>query len=516
MKFCPQCGTTFEPDARFCQECGFDKHNIETQDEVAGGLPVESVLAPEAGIAGQSQPLCPKCQAPLPGEDRFCAECGFDRQSTESVIMPPVAETSDITPTTLRDETVNVQNVCPACASAMAEEDRFCLNCGFDIKATQHKETTVEVHPVMPLSPAEPEVFETPSVFNEEVKAAQPGLFCPSCGVAMQSGDVFCQECGFRMTLTDPNADTVLGSATPPPAPPSPPLPPPPAPSPQVTPAVVPPVVPPVVPVSPTAPAFEKSKPVASSASGRKGKKIWVIALLGLLAVGVLGAGGWFAYHKFFAGKDNTKTETVVSEVQTPLPEVTEAVAEPEVVVEEKPAVEVTKENPETVKKTTPPKTKPKKQAETKVTEPPKEEPAKKNEGVSVVMNTKTTAKSPITLYNIFNTNEVKSGPVFPTKIKFNSPTVVTRIITFHYNNGNGAPAGTIMLEGKKKETGGPWQARNAPDSEGNPNGKWIVEPNARMEPGTYKIVVSDEKSWSFNAQSGRRGMVIVEGYEAD
>ncbi len=34
MNFCPQCGTRFEPDARFCQECGFDRNSIVARTEI--------------------------------------------------------------------------------------------------------------------------------------------------------------------------------------------------------------------------------------------------------------------------------------------------------------------------------------------------------------------------------------------------------------------------------------------------------------------------------------------------
>jgi predicted nucleic acid-binding Zn ribbon protein len=34
MNFCPQCGTRFEPGARFCQECGFDRNSIVARSEI--------------------------------------------------------------------------------------------------------------------------------------------------------------------------------------------------------------------------------------------------------------------------------------------------------------------------------------------------------------------------------------------------------------------------------------------------------------------------------------------------
>lgn len=239
--------------------------------------------------------------------------------------------------------------------------------------------------------------------------------------------------------------------------------------------------------------------------------------MLAFLGIAVLGAGGWYAYQHFFSGPKTEVAEVIPAETVPELP-----VTEPEIILpaEDSASTEVAEEVPvvkEPEKKAPKPKkTTPKKPAEAPKQQPAQEEPVKKNEPLTVVMKNTTTPKSPVTLYNTFNTEPVKGNPPFANKVKFDKAMIVTRIITFHHNEGNGAPAGTITLEGRKKETGGPWQARNAPGSDGTPNEKWICEPNARMEAGTYKVVVSDDKSWSFNTKSGRKGMVIIEGYEAD
>jgi flagellar basal body-associated protein FliL len=259
----------------------------------------------------------------------------------------------------------------------------------------------------------------------------------------------------------------------------------------------------------PAAPVTEKNK---------KSSKLVLIILLGVLGLGALGAGGWFAYNKFIA-KDTTEVAVATpeseQEVATPAEQPEEVIPEQEAPAET-PAEEPVKPAEPAKKTEKTKKTTPKKQTEPQKQQVVQEELVKKDEGVKVVMKNTASAKSPVTLFSSFNTNEVKSGPVFAQKVKFDKPTIVTRITTFHHNDGQGAVAGTISLEGKKKESGGPWQARNAYGSDGTVNGKWICEPNARMEPGTYKVVVSDEKSWSYNTQSGRKGFVIIEGYETD
>jgi hypothetical protein len=355
------------------------------------------------------------------------------------------------------------------------------------------------------MPPSAPEIEVIPPVIKQEATQAPQenkktiplgGQFCPECGAAMLADDVFCQECGYKTsdalaaTTAEPPKATI---PSPPVAPPS-------------KKAKGPPVVPP--PVQPPV-NVENQTP-------KKKNKLLLVILLVLLALGVLGGGGYFAYKKFF--QNTAKTAAIVPTVEetTPAPDLAEEMQQPDTsgTIE---TAETPNAKPETEKKNTPPRAKPgKKKAAPKVTEPVKEEPAKPKGPVTVVMNQKTVKKSPRSLYTNYNTEEVKSGPKSTNRIKFDKPTMVTRIITFHHNDGKGATAGTITLEGRKNETGGPWQARNAPGSDGTLNGKWICEPNARMEAGTYKIVVSNEDSWSYNGKSSRKGFVIVEGYEID
>lgn len=50
MNFCPQCGTKFEPEARFCEECGYDSHS----DQPAIEPNVKPLQEPE--VIPQSEP----------------------------------------------------------------------------------------------------------------------------------------------------------------------------------------------------------------------------------------------------------------------------------------------------------------------------------------------------------------------------------------------------------------------------------------------------------------------------
>jgi hypothetical protein len=89
----------------------------------------------------------------------------------------------------------------------------------------------------------------------------------------------------------------------------------------------------------------------------------------------------------------------------------------------------------------------------------------------------------------------------------------VTRIMTYHWNNGNGAPAGTIALRSSSGETFGPWQAFGEPGQGGVPSAYWVVEPDIVLPAGTYTIVDSNPSTWARNAASAGAGMASAEGY---
>lgn len=116
-------------------------------------------------------------------------------------------------------------------------------------------------------------------------------------------------------------------------------------------------------------------------------------------------------------------------------------------------------------------------------------------------------------IFNNGNDYEVANRPTCPTIITVNEPVRVTRIMTYHWNNGHGAPAGKIALRSSTGEVFGPWQAVAEPGKPGVPSPYWVVKPNMTIPAGSYSIVDSNPSTWAQNGATAGAGMATVEGY---
>ena len=111
------------------------------------------------------------------------------------------------------------------------------------------------------------------------------------------------------------------------------------------------------------------------------------------------------------------------------------------------------------------------------------------------------------------NIYAVQNQPTRDTTFTLSRPIHVTKIMTYHWNDGRGAPAGTIGLRESTGETYGPWEAVGQPGQGGVPSAYWIVEGDLELPAGTYTVLDSDPPTWAQNAGSRGAGMAIVEGY---
>ena len=205
MQFCPQCGTSFGIQARFCQECGFDRLSIEPVSpepspapEVLIDDPGNNTTQPDNKTDPETTFICPHCGTFLGSGDRFCLECGFDTltgtdvaEETKQAIPQPVVEETNIEISPAEENVPVMQNklFCTQCGSVIEPAERFCQECGFDTKpgktpidiiyqtaGSKHSaEPQPLVEPVLPPPPTA-QVHTKEHVINQNEKHAEHTL----------------------------------------------------------------------------------------------------------------------------------------------------------------------------------------------------------------------------------------------------------------------------------------------------------------------------------------------------
>jgi hypothetical protein len=119
------------------------------------------------------------------------------------------------------------------------------------------------------------------------------------------------------------------------------------------------------------------------------------------------------------------------------------------------------------------------------------------------------------TLCNTWNTDAVQNGPTSPTTFTTTKAYKITYFSTYHWNSGNGVPAGgTVSLRSSDGKTYGPWEVKTTPGQDDVPNANWIATPNVDIPAGTYTVIDSDPSTWAQNSSSAGQGFAEIRATE--
>jgi len=129
-------------------------------------------------------------------------------------------------------------------------------------------------------------------------------------------------------------------------------------------------------------------------------------------------------------------------------------------------------------------------------------------------------------ILKITSDGAVYSGPRSSSSFSVGRTTHISRIWTYHWNDGRGATPGTITLrnlgsgqivgsfyasgrDGVGFDTGGKWLS----SPNGNSGRYWTVDTNLDVPAGQYEVLDSDIGTWSTNQETQNRGIVWIYGW---
>ncbi len=276
--------------------------------------------------------------------------------------------------------------------------------------------------------------------------------FCPQCGKELVPGDRFCMECGFdTLTMDDQPVNPQLVI-------------------PQITsPTVEPPrFISPVVTNSGSAITRPQNSPTPTSDSSGKSNVLRSLLIV-FICLAVLGIGGWLTYTQLF--KDQPIEKAAVATLENNTKAVQPSTDNTQISGTDKKFVFVFTVNPKSVE-------------------------AEKQGSLQVAKD-----------------NFIDKNPDGATRLIIKRSSIVLKITTDHYNDSKGtANVGSITITGDGGMVIGTYPAKGKAGTDGATNGKWVIEPQVRLDPGIYYIQDSQPSTWSKNTQGV--GLLNIEGYE--
>lgn len=114
-------------------------------------------------------------------------------------------------------------------------------------------------------------------------------------------------------------------------------------------------------------------------------------------------------------------------------------------------------------------------------------------------------------LFEIASIAAVSNGPTAPSVADLPAARV-TAIVTYHWNDAQGATPGTVALQAADGTMYGPFPTAGSPGQGGVPNAYWTATVNVTLPAGRYTVIDSDPGTWAWAPDTGGRGMVQIHG----
>lgn len=122
----------------------------------------------------------------------------------------------------------------------------------------------------------------------------------------------------------------------------------------------------------------------------------------------------------------------------------------------------------------------------------------------------------PIVLFDTSNKKDVRQssdGPPQPAVFSTAKEYYVSHIHTYHWNEGKGSMPGRVSLRRTDGTVYGPWEVTAFAGHNNAPNVNWVARPRIVIPAGTYTVLDLEPETWSYNAESDKRGFAIVKAH---